>query len=45
MATRTSKNKFPSKTAAEMPGPVAGTRMIEEDVRVVGRDAYFWAGR
>ena len=31
-----------TKTAAEVPGPVPGTRMTEEYVRMVGRDAYFW---
>jgi hypothetical protein len=31
-----------SRTAADIPGPVAGTRMTEEYVRMVGRDAYFW---
>lgn len=30
-------------TAAEVPGPVAGTRLTEEYVRMVWRDAYFWA--
>ena len=31
-----------SRTAADIPGPLAGTRMTEEYVRMVGRDAYFW---
>lgn len=31
-----------SRTAADIPGPMAGTRMTEEYVRMVGRDAYFW---
>jgi len=31
-----------SRTAADIPGPVAGTRMTEEYVRMIGRDAYFW---
>jgi hypothetical protein len=30
------------KNAAEVPGPVPGTRMTEEYVRMVGRDAFFW---
>lgn len=30
------------KNAAEVPGPMPGTRMTEEYVRMVGRDAYFW---
>lgn len=30
------------KNAAAVPGPVPGTRMTEEYVRMVGRDAYFW---
>ena len=29
-------------SAAEVPGPVPGTRMTEEYVHMVGRDAYFW---
>lgn len=29
--------------SAEVPGPVPGTRMTEEYVRMVGRDAYFWS--
>jgi hypothetical protein len=33
---------FP-KDSAEVPGPMPGTRMTEEYVRMVGRDAYFWA--
>ena len=28
--------------AAEMTGPIPGTKMTEEYVRLVGRDAYFW---
>src|SRR5271169_172555 len=31
------------KNSAEVPGPMPGTRMTEEYVRMVGRDAYFWA--
>ncbi len=30
------------KTAAGVPGPMPGTRITEEYVRMVGRDAYFW---
>jgi hypothetical protein len=30
------------KNAAEIPGPLPGTRITEEYVRMVGRDAYFW---
>ena len=30
------------QNAAEVPGPVRGTRMTGEYVRMVGRDAYFW---
>jgi hypothetical protein len=32
---------FP-KTAADVPGPVAGTRMTREYIRAVGRIAYLW---
>ena len=30
------------RNVAEVPGPMPGTRMTEEYVRMVGRDAYFW---
>ena len=32
----------PLTSAAEIPGPVTGTRMTQEYVQMVGRDAYFW---
>ncbi len=31
-----------AKTATEVAGPMPGTRMTEEYVRMVGRDGYFW---
>ena len=32
-----------NKPATPPPGPVAGTRLTEEYVRMVAREAYFWA--
>jgi hypothetical protein len=37
----TQRIPFPER-AGEAPGPIPGTRLTEEYVRMVGRDAYFW---